>query len=75
MPIVLSQASLEEVLRSHVEKAGVKIEWGVELTGLSQDDDKVIVRLASDGKESEESFPYVLAADGGQGTYLLPHIV
>lgn len=67
IPIVLSQARLEEVLRNHVEQAGVKIEWGVEFAGLEQNDEKVTVHLKTDGKEVEETFDYVLAADGGHG--------
>ena len=67
-----SQASLERVLREHIEQHGGKIELGVELVSLEQKDDRVIAHLVKrteDGVNGEEvaEFAYLVGADGAKG--------
>lgn len=65
----LSQPALENVLRSHLAKNGVNIEYGVELIGIEQEEqgEYVLAKVKVGGKEVEEKFSYIISADGGRG--------
>jgi 3-(3-hydroxy-phenyl)propionate hydroxylase len=59
----LWQNHIERILLGWVEELGVPIQRGTEVTGVTQDDDGVEVRLA-DGEIRRA--PYVVGADGGR---------
>jgi 3-(3-hydroxy-phenyl)propionate hydroxylase len=59
----LSQGHVERILRGWVEELGVPIRFGVEVTGLDQDDDGVGVQLGH-GRALRTS--YLVGADGGR---------
>jgi 2-polyprenyl-6-methoxyphenol hydroxylase-like FAD-dependent oxidoreductase len=61
----LPQYETERLLAAHLAGYRVEVERGVTLTGLTQSDNAVIVRLAREGKEEEEArFRYVIGCDG-----------
>jgi 2-polyprenyl-6-methoxyphenol hydroxylase-like FAD-dependent oxidoreductase len=60
----LPQYKTERLLAAHLAGYRVEVERGVTLTGLTQSDNAVIVRLARDGKEEEARFGYVVGCDG-----------
>jgi 3-(3-hydroxy-phenyl)propionate hydroxylase len=65
------QPDLERLLRAGVdEQPLVRVEDGVELTGLEQDDDGVTARLASraSGPDRSVRVSYVLGCDGANST-------
>ena len=59
----LSQGHVERILRGWVGELGVPIRFGVEVTGLDQDDTGVDVQLA-DGTQLRTG--YLVGADGGR---------
>ena len=59
----LSQGHVEDILRGWVDELGVPISFGVEVTGLRQDDNGVDVLLA-DGTWRRTG--YLVGADGGR---------
>lgn len=62
----LEQFKTEAILTEYLEKAGGKIERGVELLEFSDLSDDVSVRLRHpDGTETTEVFPYLIGCDGG----------
>ena len=61
----LSQGHVERILRGWVDELGVPISFGVEVTGLRQDDSGVDVLLA-DGTTVRTD--YLVGADGGRST-------
>ncbi|MFF2143623.1 FAD-dependent oxidoreductase [Kitasatospora sp. NPDC058190] len=70
-PFTLSidQVRTEQMLRSAVERLGVKVEWGVRLEELRQDADGVEVVLAHAGGERETvRTSWLVGCDGGHST-------
>jgi 3-(3-hydroxy-phenyl)propionate hydroxylase len=64
-PMVIVQPDVEELLREALEGSGGAVEWGTELTRLSQDPDGVLATLRGpDGEESTEEFSHVVGGDG-----------
>src|SRR5260221_1390402 len=64
--LFLSQAETERVLGEHLAAAGVVVERGVELAGLSGAADAAAATLRHrDGREEVVSARYVAACDGG----------
>ncbi|BBZ78722.1 hypothetical protein MANY_40590 [Mycolicibacterium anyangense] len=61
--LALWQSNIERILAQWVEELGVPIRRGLEATGLGQDDDRVLVRLA-DG--AAVAGCYVVGCDGGR---------
>ncbi|GAB3589477.1 FAD-dependent monooxygenase [Angustibacter peucedani] len=59
----LGQSGVEEILLGWVEELGVPVRRGVEVTGITQDDDGVDVRLADGGTLRAT---YLVGADGGR---------
>ncbi|KAL1726739.1 FAD binding domain-containing protein [Schizophyllum commune] len=66
----LGQSRHEELIRSHLERYGVQVEFGTELLDFTQDEDKVHVRLSkNDGSNNsieEFDVPFFVGADGGR---------
>lgn len=60
-PMVISQAAVEANLRERFAALGGRIEWGTELTGLSQDADAVVAELST-GETIRSS--WLVGADG-----------
>ncbi|MEW2418301.1 FAD-dependent oxidoreductase [Streptomyces sp. NPDC046866] len=67
--VVIEQTRTEELLREAVARLGVRIEWGVRLTGLTQDAAGVTARLEhADGTAEEYPVPWLVGCDGGHST-------
>jgi 2-polyprenyl-6-methoxyphenol hydroxylase-like FAD-dependent oxidoreductase len=67
--LTTAQTETERVLGEHLQSAGVAVERGVELIGLSQDDAAVHLRLRHpDGSIEEASASWVIGADGAAST-------
>jgi pimeloyl-ACP methyl ester carboxylesterase len=72
--LFISQAETERILRTAVEKQGVRIERGVELVGLAQDmlspepsPVRVVLRHA-DGQLEQAQAPWLISAEGAHST-------
>jgi 2-polyprenyl-6-methoxyphenol hydroxylase-like FAD-dependent oxidoreductase len=72
--LFISQAETERILRTAVEKQGVRIERGVELVGLAQDllspdpnPVKVVLRH-NDGRLEQAQAPWLIGAEGAHST-------
>ena len=72
--LFISQAETERILRTAVEKQGVRIERGVELVGLAQDvlshdpnPVRVVLRHA-DGRLEQAQAPWLISAEGAHST-------
>jgi 2-polyprenyl-6-methoxyphenol hydroxylase-like FAD-dependent oxidoreductase len=65
--LITPQWRVEEALRQSLERGGVHVETGVELTGFNEDEDAVHATLRlSDGSESLLTCSYMAACDGGR---------
>ncbi|MGO9693273.1 MAG: FAD-dependent monooxygenase [Mycobacterium sp.] len=63
------QTETERVLGEHLESLGITVERGVELVGLTQDEQAVHVTLRrEDGSTEQVSAPWVIGADGAHST-------
>ncbi|KQV68109.1 FAD-dependent monooxygenase [Rhizobium sp. Root1220] len=60
----LPQYETERLLADHLGDYGIRVERGVALSGLTQEEEEVVVRLARDGNEEEARFRYVIGCDG-----------
>ncbi|MEV8536703.1 FAD-dependent oxidoreductase [Streptomyces sp. NPDC051211] len=72
-PLVIGQAHTEALLRAAVRRLGVRIEWGVRLTGLAQDEDEdeagVRAHLTHpDGRAETLTVPWLIGCDGRHST-------
>src|SRR5690606_12606001 len=69
LTLMVDQAITEEVMRECVARHGVKVEWGVRLTGLRQQSDSVTATLTHASGEVEElTVPWLVGCDGGHST-------
>jgi len=67
--LFLSQAETERILSEHLAAAGVHVERGVELTGLTDTADSATATLRHrDGREEAVSARYVAGCDGAHST-------
>ena len=67
--LFLSQAETERILSEHLAAAGIHVERGVELAGLSTSADSVTATLRHrDGREEAVSARYVAGCDGAHST-------
>ncbi|MEU9233637.1 FAD-dependent oxidoreductase [Streptomyces subrutilus] len=67
--VIIEQTRTEAVLREAVARLGVRVEWGVRLTGLTQDPAGVRARLErADGTREEYEVPWLVGCDGGHST-------
>jgi 2-polyprenyl-6-methoxyphenol hydroxylase-like FAD-dependent oxidoreductase len=67
--LFLAQAETERILTEHLAAAGIHVERGVELTGLSDAADSATATLRHrDGREEAMSAQYVAGCDGAQST-------
>ncbi|WP_283133368.1 FAD-dependent monooxygenase [Rhizohabitans arisaemae] len=64
-PLICPQEVTERVLTRQLERLGVRVEWGVRVTRVEQDDDAVTAVLS--GKDTAEAAWFV-AATGDAGT-------
>ncbi len=63
--LMLPQNETEKILNERMESLGAKTERGIELMGLTQEDDKVIAILRHrDGSEEEVRPRWVIGCDG-----------
>ena len=63
--LMLPQNETEAILNEHMESLGAKTERGIELMGLTQENDKVIATLRHrDGSEEEVRPRWVIGCDG-----------
>ena len=68
----MGQCVTESVFRKHLERLGVEVELGTELTALEQDSEGVTATLGINCAEGEEMVEkmraaFVIGADGGKG--------
>lgn len=69
----LPQSETERVLTRHLERCGLRVERGLRLAALEQDDAGVRVRLQDDGGAvAEAGFRYVVGCDGAHSTVRRP---
>ncbi|MEV7558417.1 FAD-dependent oxidoreductase [Streptomyces sp. NPDC089795] len=67
--VIIEQTRTEAILREAVARLGVRVEWGVRLTGLEQDRTGVRARLErADGTREEYEVPWLVGCDGGHST-------
>ncbi len=67
--VIIEQTRTEAVLREAVARLGVRVEWGVRLTGLTQAPSGVRARLErADGTREEYEVPWLVGCDGGHST-------
>ncbi|WP_019634384.1 FAD-dependent monooxygenase [Actinomadura atramentaria] len=62
--LVTPQYETERVLRDRALAAGARIETGVEVTGLRQDADEVVLHVRDDGGTGVRRAAYAVGADG-----------
>ncbi|MFI0982685.1 FAD-dependent oxidoreductase [Streptomyces sp. NPDC021093] len=67
--LVIGQSETESVLRTALSRLGVEVEWGVRLTGFTQDEHGVRADLAhADGTEESVTASWLVGCDGGHST-------
>ncbi|MFI0507042.1 FAD-dependent oxidoreductase [Streptomyces albogriseolus] len=66
--LIVAQTDTEAELRRAVARHGVEVEWGTRLTAFEQDDDRVVLRLARDGREEDVETSWLVGCDGGHST-------
>ncbi|MER7466212.1 FAD-dependent oxidoreductase [Streptomyces sp. NPDC097981] len=67
--VIIEQTRTEAVLREAVARLGVRVDWGVRLTDLTQDPSGVRARLErADGTLEEYEVPWLIGCDGGHST-------
>lgn len=68
--MLLGQSSSEEILRDHLAKLGVEVEFGTELVSFEHDDKGVTATVVRHGPEEGkiETIPseWLVCADGGR---------
>ncbi|MCS0611459.1 FAD-dependent oxidoreductase [Massilia kyonggiensis] len=67
-PLMLPQSLTEQVMRDRLLELGQRVESGLALTDLAQEEDGVTVTLAGGGGESRLRARYVVGTDGGRST-------
>jgi 2-polyprenyl-6-methoxyphenol hydroxylase-like FAD-dependent oxidoreductase len=65
-PLLTPQWRVEEALRDRLEARGVQVEFGVQLTGLVQDDEGVTAELA--GQADKGRARWLVGCDGGKSS-------
>jgi 2-polyprenyl-6-methoxyphenol hydroxylase-like FAD-dependent oxidoreductase len=66
---MLPQPRALQILRTHLQTFGVDVEFGVQLTSATQDDDGVSATLTrADGTTETVRCAYLIGADGARGT-------
>jgi 2-polyprenyl-6-methoxyphenol hydroxylase-like FAD-dependent oxidoreductase len=63
---LVPQWQTEKILRDRLERLGRRVEQGVEIVGLEQDQAGASVQLRREGELQTVSASYVVAADGGR---------
>jgi 2-polyprenyl-6-methoxyphenol hydroxylase-like FAD-dependent oxidoreductase len=64
----LPQSETERLLRSKIRRGKECIHWGIELTGLTQDDDGVDVAVLRDATPDRVRARYVIGCDGAHSS-------
>lgn len=65
----LSQMDTERLIRNHVERQGVKVEYGVQLERLTQNEEGVdAVLLHANGQQETVHVAYLVGCDGAHST-------
>ena len=64
----LPQSITEGILRDRLQRAGVKVEWGLELASLQQDDEGVFAQLRHPHGLEGVATPWLVACDGSRST-------
>jgi 2-polyprenyl-6-methoxyphenol hydroxylase-like FAD-dependent oxidoreductase len=63
--LIIPQWRVEEILRTRMEEFGHRVELGVELTGLEQNEECVTATLAEKGAAVRTRAAFLIGADGG----------
>lgn len=68
--MILGQSSYEGILRDHLAKLGVEVEFGMELISFEHDDKGVTATVVrhglEEGKKETISSEWLVCADGGR---------
>ena len=64
----IPQSTSERLLGEFAASLGVEVEWGVELTALTQDEDSVTATLRGPGGEEVTTADWLVGADGAHST-------
>ena len=65
-PLLIPQWRVEGLLRDRLIELGGRIEWGCELTGIEQTDDRAIAHVRLGGREERVEAAWLIGCDGGQ---------
>ena len=65
-PLLTPQWRVEAVLRDCLKGLGGCVEWGRELIGVEQADDRVIARVRAEGHDERIEATWLVGCDGGQ---------
>ncbi|HEX6554695.1 MAG TPA: FAD-dependent monooxygenase [Ktedonobacteraceae bacterium] len=66
--LMISQQHTEAVLRERLASYGLHVELDCQLTGFTQDTDRVVAKVAHVGKSEEIKAQYLVGCDGGHST-------
>ena len=69
--LFVSQAETEKVLREALDKAGVKIEWGVTMTAFAEPEHSATLNAVienQDGTVEQVKCSYLISAEGAHST-------
>lgn len=66
--LMLEQSVTQRILLAHLERAGIEVEWGVELQTLDQADGTVTITATKDGTVNETEAAWVVGCDGASST-------
>lgn len=65
-PLLTPQWRVEAVLRDRLAELGGRVEWGCELTGIEQRDDRVVAKVRRGNTIERIETPWLIGCDGGQ---------
>jgi len=67
-PFTIAQNLTAEILRGRLTELGGRVEYGVELEGLEQTDEGVVLTLSAPTGQELQRASYVVGCDGGRST-------
>ena len=65
-PLLTPQWRVEAVLRDRLAELGGRVEWGCELTGIEQRDDRVVADVRRGDTDERIETPWLVGCDGGR---------
>ena len=65
-PLLTPQWRVEALLRARLIELGGRVDWGCELIGIEQEDNRVIARVRDGGGDQRIEATWLVGCDGGQ---------